>query len=249
MKQLFKCMALITLIGATGCEQGTPGGQGTTNVSAEKPVFGQTDDTFNLSVPFMSTTLQQGATMDAEIGIERAKNFGDDVELAFTDLPKGVTVSPEKAKISHSEMKATVKLIATDKAVIGEYKIKVTGHPAKGGDAVVEFPISVTAKDSFTVGLPIFSTTLKQGESKAVAMTISRDEKFSDDVTLMFGELPQGVSFEPAAPVVKQGDTESMITLTATDAAALGDFTISVTGQPSQGVSVSKDFKLSVVPK
>ena len=249
MKQLLKCMALITLIGATGCEQGTPGGPGTTDVSVEKPVFGQTEDTFNLSVPFMSTTLQQGETIDAEIGIERAKNFGDDVDLAFTDLPKGVTVSPEKAKISRSDMKATVKLMATDEAVIGEYKVKVTGHPAKGGDAVVEFPISVTAKDSFTVGLPLLSTTLKQGETKAVAMTISRDEKFTDDVTLMFGELPDGVSFEPAAPVIKQGDTESTITLTATDDAALGDFTISVTGEPSQGASVSKDFKLSVVEK
>jgi uncharacterized membrane protein len=253
MKQLFNRIATITMIGMAGCSQGTPGGSGTTDVSAKKPVLGQTENTFHLSVPFMSTTLQQGETIDAEVGIERAQNFSDDVALVFTNLPKGVSVSPGEAMIKHGDTKSSVRLTATDEAAIGDYKVQVTGHPSTGGDAAVEFRISVTAKDTFTVGLPLLSTSLKQGESKTVSMTISRDKKFQDEVTLKFGELPVGVSFEPAAPVIKQGDSEATITLTATDDAALGDFTISVTGQPSQetshGADVSKDFKLSVIEK
>ncbi len=249
MKQFFSRIAAITLIGLAGCGQGTSGGPGATDVSAKKPVFGQTEDTFNLSVPFLSTTLQQGNTIDAEVGIERAKNFGEDVELTIVDLPKGVSVSPSKPTIKHGDANASIKLTATDEAVTGDYKIKVTGHPAKGKDAQIEFKVSVTAKDTFTVGLPILSTSLKQGESKTVAMTINRDKKFNDEVTLNFGKLPEGVSMEPSAPVMKQGNSESTITLTATNDAALGDFTIKVTGHPSDGVDVSKDFKLAVVEK
>lgn len=249
MKQFFNRLAALTIITMAGCGQGTPGGPGVTDVNAKKPVFGQKEDTFNLSVPIMSTTLQQGGTADAEVGIERAKNFGEDVELSVLDLPKGVTVSPGTAMIRHSDAKATIKLTATDEAVTGDYKIKVTGHPSKGSDAQVEFRISVTAKDSFTVGLPILSTSLKQGESRTVAMTINRDRKFNDEVTLNFGKLPEGVSLEPSAPVMKQGDSESTITLTASNDAALGNFTIKVTGHTSDGVDVSKDFKLAVVEK
>lgn len=249
MKQFFNRLAALTIITMAGCGQGTPGGPGVTDVNAKKPVFGQKEDTFNLSVPIMSTTLQQGGTADAEVGIERAKNFGEDVELSVLDLPKGVTVSPGTAMIRHSDAKATIKLTATDEAVTGDYKIKVTGHPSKGSDAQVEFRISVTAKDSFTVGLPILSTSLKQGESRTVAMTINRDRKFNDEVTLNFGKLPEGVSLEPSAPVMKQGDSESTITLTASNDAALGNFTIKVTGHTSDGADVSKDFKLAVVEK
>lgn len=249
MKQLFNRIAAMTMIGLAGCGQGTPGGPGTTDVSAKKPVFGQTEDTFNLSVPVMSTTLQQGNTIDAEVGIERAKNFGEDVELVILDLPEGVSVSPSNPTIKHGDTKASIKFTATDDAVTGDYKIKVKGHPAKGSDAQVEFKISVMAKDTFSVGLPILSTSLKQGESKTVIMTINRDKKFDNEVTLNFGKLPEGVSVEPSATVIKQGNSESTITLTATNDAALGDFTIKVTGHPSKGADKSNDFKLSVIEK
>ena len=91
MKSLFAGLAVMTLAALTGCSQGTPGGPGTTE---KKPALGQADDTFNLSVPVLSSSLRQGEQTVATVGIKRAKNFDEDVALTFADVPKGVTVEP-----------------------------------------------------------------------------------------------------------------------------------------------------------
>ncbi len=54
--------AALMLATLAGCNQGTPGGPGTTDANVEQATIGQTDNTFNLSVPMMSSTLQQGAS-------------------------------------------------------------------------------------------------------------------------------------------------------------------------------------------
>ena len=79
---------MITLAALAGCNQGTPGGPGTTDTTAKKPAYGQADETFNLSVPMTSSSVQQGEQAEATIGIKRAKNFDEDVTLQFADVPE-----------------------------------------------------------------------------------------------------------------------------------------------------------------
>lgn len=67
--------AVLMLVTLTGCNQGTPGGPGTTDTKVEQATYGQTENTFNLSVPMTSSTLQQGGTLPATLGIKRAKNL------------------------------------------------------------------------------------------------------------------------------------------------------------------------------
>ena len=57
MKAAFTTLAVMALATLAGCNKGTPGGPGTIS---EQPIYGQADNTFNLSVPMMSTSLQQG---------------------------------------------------------------------------------------------------------------------------------------------------------------------------------------------
>lgn len=238
---------MLTLAALNGCTQGTPGGPGTTDTNVKKPAFGQTDDTFNLSVPVMSSSIQQGAKTDATVGIKRAKNFDEDVTLKFANVPKGVTIDPESPVIKHGDIETKVTFTAGDEAPIGNFQVKVTGHPTKGGDAQVDFKLSVAAKDSFTLSVPTLSTSLKQGESQTVSIGISRDKSFDQDVALKFGDLPTGVSLKPASPVIKHGDSETQITLTGANDASLGNFAIKVTGHPSTGADASNELKLVVV--
>jgi len=93
------------------------------------------------------------------------------------------------------------------------------------------------------------STSLKQNESKVVSIGISRDKTFDKNVSLAFGELPPGVTIDPASPTIKHGETEATVTMNATSDAALGEFTIKVTGHPDSGLDASRDLKLSVVAK
>ena len=151
MKSLFTGLAVMTLAALIGCNQGTPGGPGTTE---KKPVYGQADDTFNLSVPVLSSSLQQGEQTEATVGIKRAKNFDEDVALKFADVPKGVTVEPAGPVIKHGDTDAKITFKAGDEAPLGDFKVNVTGHPTKGGDAQVAFKLTIAAKDSFTLSTP-----------------------------------------------------------------------------------------------
>lgn len=242
MKNFFAVLGVVTLAVA-GCSQGTPGGPGTTSTTR---TLGQADNTFNLSVPMLSSSLKQGDSAEASIGIKRAKNFDEDVTLKFADVPKGVTVEPANPVIKHGDTDAKITFKAADEATLGDFQIHVTGHPGKGGDAKVEFKLTIAAKDTFTLSMPRASTSLKQGKSQTVSIGINRQKDFDQEIALKFGDMPTGVTIEPDASVIKHGENEAQFTLTAADDASLGSFAIKVTGHPTQGADALNELALTV---
>ncbi|NQV26700.1 MAG: hypothetical protein HQ518_20290 [Rhodopirellula sp.] len=244
MKMVFVALTVATLV---GCNQGTPGGPGATAANGENPTTGQADDTFNLSVPMTSSSLQQGDQSEVTVGIDRAKNFDQDVTLKFSDVPEGVTIGPVSPVIKSSDTDVKLTLTAGDGTPTGDFKFSITGHPTKGADAQIEFKLTVAPKDSFTLSMPLLPTSLKQGESKTVSIGINRDKKFDQDVAMNFDDMPTGVTLTPPAPVIKRGDTETKITLTAANDASLGDFAVKLLGHPGEGLDKSSEFKFTVI--
>lgn len=100
------------------------------------------------------------------------------------------------------------------------------------------------ADDTFSISVP--STDLNQGESKALAVSITRGDDFSEDVSLMLNDLPAGVTVEPARPLIGRGETEANFLLKASGDAALGDFTIKVVGRPTKGADAVTEASISV---
>jgi hypothetical protein len=246
MKNLFAGLLVMTLVALTGCDQGTSGGPGATE---KKPAFGQSDNTFNLSVPATSSSVQQGEQTEATVGIKRAKNFDEDVALKFADIPKGVTVEPASPVIKHGDTDAKFTFKVGDDAPVGEFKVNVTGHPTTGSDAKIDFKLTIAAKDSFTLSTPVLSTALKQGETRSVTIGIKREKSFAQDVALNFGDMPTGVSLQPLYPVIKSGEADAQVTLTGANDAALGNFSIKVTGHPAAGADASAEINLTVAKK
>ena len=156
MKSLHVGLVAMALAALNGCTQGTPGGPGASNTpskpgtptttTAQKPVLGQAEETFNLSVPSLSTGLKQGETKSASISLSRGKNFDEDVTLKFDDVPKGITIDPASHVIKHGDTEAKITFQAADDAALGDFTIKVTGHPTKGADAKTEFKLTVAEK-------------------------------------------------------------------------------------------------------
>jgi hypothetical protein len=142
------CVGLLAMamVALSGCDQAVPGGPGVTSPTQKPPAYGEADKTFNLKVPHMSTTVHQGETKEVSIGIERGKNFEEDVTLKFGEGPKGVTVTSADPVILHGSSEAKVTFKATADASLGDFTVKVTGHPAKGGDATNEFKLTVAKK-------------------------------------------------------------------------------------------------------
>jgi len=147
---MLSLVALVGCGGATGTSEKHAGGPGAaTNASQREPVVGTAENSFTLSVPHLSTTLKQGAFKEITIGIDRGKNFNEDVALKFEgspDLPKGVTFDPASPKIAHSDKEAKVTIRAAEDAAVGDFKIHVIGHPTKGPDAKNTFELKTEKK-------------------------------------------------------------------------------------------------------
>jgi uncharacterized membrane protein len=252
MKSAFAVLLVLSLAAFTGCDKSTPGGPGA-GADQKKPLYGEADNTFDLSVPsnlpYKSTTVKQGETANVSISVKRGKSFDQDVTLKFEGLPTGVTVEPASPVIKHGDKEAKLVFTATDDAALGDFTVKVKGTPTKGGDASNEFKVTVDKKATFVLSVPLLSTTLKQGETKAFSITIQWDKTFNQDVTLKFDDLPKGVTVEPASPVLKHGDIEAKLTLKAADDAPPGDTTVKVTGHPTKGADASNEFKVTVNKK
>jgi len=158
MKRTFVTLAALALVGLVGCNgAGTTGGPGADKAKQQQkdsPVkraedsVGQAEDTFSLSVPTLSTSIKQGETKEVTIGIRRGKNFDQDVSLKLDALPKGVTAEPAAPAIKAGDSDAKVRLKAADDAALGDFTVKVIGHPTKGADATNEFKLTVAKKGS-----------------------------------------------------------------------------------------------------
>jgi uncharacterized membrane protein len=142
MKITFLTVAVAALITLSGCGGGTSGGAGTGKGSILKGA----DDTFTLSPPKLATTLKQGESKMVTIGINRGKNFDQDVGLKFEGVPEGVSIEPAAPSIKHGDAEAKVTVKAAADAALGDFTVKVTGHPTKGTDGANEFKLTVKKK-------------------------------------------------------------------------------------------------------
>jgi len=147
MKRSFAGLVVAVAVAFAGCNsKSTPGGPGAPHADAKKPAIGQAEDTFSLSTPTLSTNAKQGETKAVSIAIKRGKNFDEDVTLIFSGLPKGVTIDPSRIVIKHGEAEAKFNVQAANDAAVGDFTVKVTGHPTKGSDATSEFKLTVDKK-------------------------------------------------------------------------------------------------------
>lgn len=246
MTRFSKILFVFALAPILGCNEGTTGGPGVSDAKTKNSVLGRANDSFNLSVPLLLTSVQQGNQAQSSIGINRTKNFASDVALEFKNLPIGVTIQPEHPVIKHGDNETDFLVVVEDSAAKGEFKIEVTGHPKQGADAMINFRIAVTAKDSFHLYLPLLSTSLKQGESELVSIKVNRDKTFMQDITLSLIDLPAGVTTEPASIVNRNGEINSDFMLIAASDASLGRFAVMLNGHPTSGVDASKEFNFVV---
>jgi len=153
MKTTLVALAAAALIAFVGCNPGTPGGAGADKDKDKKgrverieDKVRQAEDSFSLSVPMFATKIKQGESKAVTVGISRGKNFGEDVELKLDGLAKGVTIEPAAPVIKHGDKEAKLTFKAADDAALGDFTVKIIGHPEKGGDATNELKLTVEKK-------------------------------------------------------------------------------------------------------
>jgi uncharacterized membrane protein len=144
-------------------------------------------------------------------------------------------------------MKTTLFIFGTAAAlaIVGCEK----GTP--GGPGATNSPDKTPARaeNTFTLNVPTMAVSLKQGETKMTSISVKRMRNFDEDVTVKFGDMPKGVTLDPVNAMIKHGENEAKLTIKATDDAALGDFTVDVTGTPTSGTVATNKIKISVSKK
>jgi uncharacterized membrane protein len=106
---------------------------------------------------------------------------------------------------------------------------------------------NVAKGEGFKISVPTFDVKIKQGEIEVVTIKLKRGEFFKKDITLDI-VVDKGISVEPAKIVVKASDkSEVDLTIKVPKDAALGGYTIEVTGTPTTGEATSVQFTVKVV--
>jgi hypothetical protein len=106
-------------------------------------------DTFRLTGPtnlggvLPSVTLKQGEKKEVTVGISRGSDFKQDVRLEVKNLPKGLTVTPEKPTIAAGDKESKVMVEAAKDAPLGTQTVIVTGVPEKGPSAELKLEVKV----------------------------------------------------------------------------------------------------------
>jgi hypothetical protein len=132
--------------GSTGTSEKHPGGPGATNPTEKAPLVGEGKNKFDLSPPTFATHLKQGEAKEVKIGIKRGEGFDKDVTLKFKDVPEGVEITPSVPAIKHGDKEAVLTVKASDTAAIGDFKVKVIGHPTAGPDAADTLELKIDKK-------------------------------------------------------------------------------------------------------
>jgi len=105
----------------------------------------------------------------------------------------------------------------------------------------------MTKDVGFKIAVPTLGTDVKQGEVRAVTVSLQRGESFKQDVKLQI-QASKGISVEPTDVLVKASESPDVqVRIAATKDTALGAYIVSVKGTPKTGEPTSTAFTVKVV--
>jgi uncharacterized membrane protein len=101
--------------------------------------------------------------------------------------------------------------------------------------------------EGFKIDTPVFATSIKQGETESLKVTLNRGEFFKRDVTLEI-KASKGISVEPTQTLVRASEKPDVnLRVTAAKDAALGEYKIFIKGTPATGEATSTEITVKVV--
>lgn len=228
-----------TLIGCTS--RSVPGG------GADK------SHKFTLVGPATSTSIKQGETQTVSLTLDRGKDFKQTVNLKV-EPPTGVEAVLDEASVKPSaEGRISLKVTATDKASTGDHTIQVTARPETGDPTKLDVKIKVSERaETAKLALkgPTLTTSIKQGETQTVPLSLKHDGIFTGNVKLKVVSPEKGLTAELTSTSIKGGDSGDVgLKISADKTAALGEHTIQVTGTPDSGTVSPADVRVKVVAR
>jgi uncharacterized membrane protein len=221
--------------GAGTFQVGASGG-GSVTASATGNVTVTPAPDFSLNVTPNAVAIEQGGPAGvANVAITRTGGFTGAVNLTLTGLPTGVTAAFDNAAPTGNT--AVLTLTAAANAALGPATITVNGSGTPGNRSA-QFALTVQAPPgSFTLTTDPATVSIAQGGAAGTTtVSINKTGSFTGPVALTVTGLPTGVTgtFAPAnasaGEATQDVQTTSVLTLTATAGATLGNHAVVIRG-------------------
>lgn len=181
---------------------------------------------FALSASPTSVSVTKGGSGTSAITITPQNGFTGSVTFAASGLPSGVSAafSPNPGTTS-----STLTLKASAFAAATTATVTITGTSGSlSHTTTLNLTVTTTATANFSMAASPTSLTITKGAAGGTsALTITRLNGFTGNVTLSASGLPSGVT---AAFSPNPATTTSTLTLTASSTATAGTATVTVTG-------------------
>jgi hypothetical protein len=191
-----------------------------------------------------SQTVAPGSAALVTVSLARSGGLSTPVTLSASTPPSGVTISfsPNNTTAGSS----TMTVSTSSGTPLGSFNVQIT---AVDGVFVRNLVVTVNVQPSgnFAVVASPNPQVLVPGASNSIDVSLVRSPGFNSSITMSVTGLPSGVtaSFNPSST---SGDT-STLTLTATNAVALADTSITITGTSGSLVnSTASIVRTSLVP-
>jgi len=232
-------------------------GSGVSNSTATLSLTISQPPSFTLALNPTQLTLGENGQGTVQATITRTGGFSAPVELSFSGVPAGATVTANPATIPGNASSSALT-VGAGTAAPGTYTITVQ---AEGGsvedDATFQLTIVEQDEGGFTLTANPGQVSIEQGDSESVTIEIARIAPYAGEVTLSLENAPEGLtgSFDPNPAA---GNTATL-TLTADEdlAAQVYEVTVRGTGSPEATTTISVTitepadeggFELSVNP-
>ena len=209
---------------------------------------------FILMVSPATIALAPGSTQQFQVRWLPTDGFDHEVNITFTGLPQGVTLSPATVALTRAEAPVTITATASADIDPGTVPVICTGAWGSISDTkTIQFVLSV---GSFTLSATPASILLGPGTSRDFQVQRVPSGGFNKPVNVAFAGVPPGVTLSPATFSLVNNDP---VTVTATASANIGTVAVPITCTGTYGsltdtrtiqftISAIGSFTLSATP-
>lgn len=227
-------VAIFTLVGmalmaASGC-----GG------AASSPPPPPTPD-FSVSVSG-AVSLAEGGSQTIVVSSSSLNGFSGPIEVSFSGLPAGVSVSPATFMLTANGLQAVTFSASSSAAAANAIGVTVQGTSGSLAHTTT-VQVTVLGPPSFTLSVQPTTLTMNDSSSQIVSVAATGVNGFAGQVTVNVTGLPAGVTAAPN-PFNVQANTSYPLTLT-TSATASGSSTVQFSGT-SGSVTASTSMALTI---
>jgi uncharacterized membrane protein len=221
--------AVLTLSATASAPMGTStltitGSSGNQKVTATVSL-GIIAPSFSISPPGALSVGVGTSSMSTPVFLEANPSFSGNVKLAISGLPNGVSASFSPNPTSYL---SELTLQATNSAIPGEYTITITGT---SGPLTASTTATLTVVvPSFTIDTPAEINVGRGTSATSYFLYIEPQNGFSGNVQLAMTGLPSGVTASFSPNPANSSSNQNVLTLTASNTAALGQYTATITG-------------------